>query len=327
MSIEKNIEEFENSVQSFLSNIFQSSYIENDNFSDNESSDTLSSNDNTLSPEEYGLKYQNHFIVDDHNYPLSDNFIVCSKKINNKTIDNNKVKYRIPDQEYDYTKKCYPTLDLNESNDSIHSNNTDDSNDKIKKNEIINNKVLNNNILDSLMNKEQKQKLLTDLKNICHRLNVVSNVKPHDKLWIDESDDNVRFEIDNTYWLKSFTQPLYRTWCGQGRVKIINQIVMDTNYLGKIYPKLNENKQSIVKKIIEREQQDDVPAGTIAGLENMKQMYADHKDKINQIIAKLRSIITQDNDDIVLDIINNDKNDDKEETDDDLVKTLEKELN
>lgn len=290
MSIEKDIEEFEHSIQSFISSMFSSSYIENTNNTNN-ISDSDSSDKN--------------------------NFIVENKELLEQSINRNRVNYRIGDEEYNYTKKCYPTVDLQ---DSIEIKKDENINDK------LNNSIDNYNIIGKLMDKEQKQRILTDLKNICHRLNVVSNVKPHDKLWIDEKDDDVRFEIDNTYWLKSLTQPLYRYASGQGRIRIINQIVNDTNYLGTIYPKLNDSKKNIVKKIIEREQADELPIGTIAGLENMKQMYSNYKDKINQIISKLRSIINQNNESIDLDTINQYEDVDNE-TDNDLVKTLEKELN
>jgi hypothetical protein len=341
-NIEGNIEFFENTIQTFISNLFSSSYIEEGDFSDSESDYSRNTSTSTSSislenntditytsitgdqkditdkyNDEY-FQFVNEYIYDDHNYKLPNNIRVVSKS-KNDTLNENKVSYRINNEQYDYTKKCYPNVDF----------------DHIKKNENKNNNgskdIANNNIVNMSMKtlaKEEKQRILTTLKNLCYRFDVVSTLKPHDKLWIKKTDNEViKFEIDSTYWFKPLTQPLYRTYAGQGRVEIINQIIRDTNNLINIYPQLSDKKQNTVKKIIEREGTDGNTIGTIMGLENMKQMYSNHKDKINQIIANLRSIINQKNEIENLNEINNNVVDDPEtEQDEDLIKTLENDL-
>lgn len=168
---------------------------------------------------------------------------------------------------------------------------------------------------------EEKKIIFENLKKLAQRFNVISKIKPRDKIWIIENDNNVKFEIDDNYWLKSITQPIYRYIGNQNRVRIINQIINDTKYLEEIYPLLNNKKKAVIKKIVIP---NSTKLSTIDGLDIMKQNYSNYKDKINQVIEKLKNIIHQKKNYDELYEIDLKEKDEDEELEDTIKKELQK---
>jgi hypothetical protein len=222
------------------------------------------------------ISYYNNFSDEESNSSNDDNNSFNEDNINDEesvysdnsiTIDNEDI---VNDLIYD------EIMNILEVGDNLFDILLEDI--KLEKNRINNENRFNN----KMSNKEEKI-IGQNIKFICKRLTVISKMNVHDKLWIDEdSDGNIIFSLDSPSLIGSFMQPLYRYRYGQGRVKIINQIIHDTNFLTHYIPCLKPALYLALSKIIKK---------SINGLEIIRQKYNNHEERMKVVITRLGEII------------------------------------
>ena len=135
--------------------------------------------------------------------------------------------------------------------------------------------------------REDARKITKDFSEIAKRLDVIHNLTPGYKLWmnVDKDTEVVTFEIDN-----SLIPSISRYYNGQNRRDIVNRIVDDSNFITKNINKLTPQGRDSIKKKIEL---------SINGLKNIKDTYIDEEevtDRLSCVISRYQDIISSIND-------------------------------
>jgi len=127
-----------------------------------------------------------------------------------------------------------------------------------------------------------------DYLNISLRINIVANLKPGEKIWIDidSKTDQKKFSID-----KSYFPAIVRTIYDQNHIDIINTIVDDCTYIKNNIDKFTDNEKKILKSKMNN---------LTIGLENMKITYKNKIEcvkKLNELILFIKKYLKYDSED------------------------------